>query len=123
MRLRSEEAALGRAPLQKEKRDTSTTVGMTEEMRRAGTTEVVRLHGEIARWQREVAASRDEEGTMYRAPTGDSGGERQNQHPRPCPPTAGRHNPQGWGTQRRPAEGRAKKIEGATAVRLLHPLN
>src|SRR6266850_4432395 len=109
MRLRSEEAALGRAPLQKEKRDTSTTVGMTEEMRRAGTTEVVRLHGK--------------EGTMYRAPTGDSGGERQNQHPRPCPPTAGRHNPQGWGTQRRPAEGRAKKIEGATAVRLLHPLN
>src|SRR6266850_1066489 len=93
MRLRSEEAALGRAPLQKEKRDTSTTVGMTEEMRRAGTTEVVRLHGEIARWQREVAASRDEEGTMYRAPTGDSGGERQNQTSPPLPAYGGQAQP------------------------------
>src|SRR6266852_9166446 len=33
MRLRCEEAALGRAPLQEEKRDPSTAVGMTEKMR------------------------------------------------------------------------------------------
>jgi len=43
---------------------------------------------------------------MYRAPTGDTGGERQNQHLHPCVT----HNPQGWGAQRRPAEGRAKKL-------------
>ena len=81
-------------------------VGMTEEMRRGRArlkscayTGRGRPHGK--------------KGTMYRAPTGDSGGESQNQHPHPCMT----HNLQGWGTHA------GKKIEGAIAVRLLRPLN
>src|SRR6266404_9365756 len=110
MRLRGEEAALGRAPLQKEKRDPSTAVGMTEEMKRR------RARLKSCAYTGRRTPTR-EEGHDVSWPYGRQRRREAKSTSPPLPAYGGQAQPARMGRPET-ARGRAgQKIEGATAVR------